>query len=301
MQLHYSFLFIFVILSLVSSANNEPKFSATKLVQKAVTSFANVLTTTNNQFLRASNAEDFDTNNELPLTPDEMEQEKVAVQKFIQDLPPVDAIYNHRRLANSTSTCNMTAYTAWANQIYYGTLAGDSSFWIYQTQPQIYLTNYLALQLAVRDCRRMLTSLTLGRAGKMGPVTIQDSYKIMCRPYCLQSDAMHEEAMAASGCSCLELSTQPTEPAYTSAGDWCEHNSARLLCSTIGYCGLWQCAEEDFMCPRFEWNKKYITYKGLGTCIRGAASSIRLSSSSSSSVMAGMAMGLTLLWTVWLL
>jgi hypothetical protein len=182
-----------------------------------------------------------------------------------------------RRLQLITpSSCNLTLYDAWKQQQYFGSLLSDSSFWMYQTQPQIVLTNELALDLAVRGCTRLFGFLYTYRAGRMGPITIQDSYKIMCRPYCMENDNLHEQAMAASGCSCLELSTQPGEVAFTKEGDWCSQNTGRLLCDLVGYCGVWNCPMEDFMCPRYEWNKKNIMYKGMGTCIRGSASTSAL-------------------------
>eukprot|EP00981_Chlorochromonas_danica_P010370 scaffold3161_cov247-Ochromonas_danica.AAC.5 len=181
-----------------------------------------------------------------------------------------------RRRLSSDSTCNLTRYQQWLNEEYSGVLASDSTFWIYQTQSQIVLNNFFALNLAVRDCTRMFQQLTYYRAGRMGPVTVQDAYKIMCRTYCLQSDEIHQKAMNVSGCSCLELSTQEDEVAYKVPGDWCSHNTARLLCDQVGYCGVWDCRIDDFMCPRYEWNKKVIPYKGPGTCVRGSASRSRM-------------------------
>ena len=135
------------------------------------------------------------------------------------------------------------------------------------------LTNSLALELAVAGCKSRFLNLYKFKAGRSGPVSIQDGYKVMCKSDCLESDALHEEAIAASGCSCLELSTQPKENSYVTEGDWCRHNSGFMLCQEIGYCGVWECSIEDFMCPRYEWNKMSIPYKGPGTCIRGAAAS----------------------------
>jgi len=154
-------------------------------------------------------------------------------------------------------------------------LSTDTKFWIYQTQPQIVLTNELTIELAVIYCKREFELLTLFKAGRSGPITIQDAYIPMCSEYCLQSDALHQEAMAVSGCSCLELSTQPSSIAYTAEGDWCNENSARLLCNLIGYCGLWGCDLGDFMCPRYEWNKLDIPVVGSGSCV-SAALTIRI-------------------------
>lgn len=171
-----------------------------------------------------------------------------------------------------TKSCNMTLYKIWLNTLYTGNLATDSSFWRYQTQKEIVLDNNLALQLAVQSCQKGFDDMQQFRAGKNGPVSIQDAYKVMCHSYCLESDRMHQAAMSISGCSCIELSTQPTDPSYKYVGDWCEENSARILCNTLSYCGIWNCRIGDFMCPRYEWNKKYIPLKAHGNCIRGAAS-----------------------------
>ena len=158
-------------------------------------------------------------------------------------------------------SCNSTLYDQWLAKTYQGILSADAKFWRYQTQKQIVLTNNLALQLVVDACQKKFDDLFIFRAGKSGPVSIQDAYKVMCHSYCMQSDVLHQAAMQASGCSCIELSTQASDPTYKYEGDWCEHNSARVLCKTLSYCGIWNCKLEDYMCPRYEWNKKYIPLK----------------------------------------
>lgn len=169
--------------------------------------------------------------------------------------------------------CNTTLYELWKIQKYDGVLSTESTFWRYQTQTEFVLTNQLALSLAVAACQRRFDNLELFRAGRLGPVNIQDSYKTMCKPDCMESDNMHQQVMQLTGCGCLDLSTQPSDPSYHKEGDWCEHNSARILCNSLGYCGIWNCNLGDFMCPRYEWNKKYIPFKGYGSCIRGKGSS----------------------------
>ncbi len=176
---------------------------------------------------------------------------------------------------NNVQTCNTTLYTVWKNQEYTGLLATDPNFWIYQTQRQFVLTNELALNLAVEACRGKFDDLDLFLAGRSGPITIQKGYTVMCSNECLQSDIMHQDAMAYTGCSCLELSTQPKDLAYTIEGDWCRHNSALILCDKLEFCGIWGCRLDDFMCPRYEWNKKYIELQGIGTCAVNAASKVR--------------------------
>lgn len=220
--------------------------------------------------------------------------------KLSQSSPPTFS--SSRKLFETTPrfvpTCNKTAYDEWSNQLYEGNLLNDAKFWIYQTQSQIHLTNGLALELSYYGCKRLFKSLILYKSGRMGPVTIQDAYKIMCRPYCLHSDTLHMDALTVSGCSCVELSknynkeledekkriieekklrnevvntelTPHEKLSEHSIYNWCNHNTARLLCNIIGYCGIWDCEMSDFMCPRYEWNKKTIKYKGKGHCIRG--------------------------------
>lgn len=174
---------------------------------------------------------------------------------------------------NGPSSCNVTLYDQWKQQRYVGPLSSDTNFWIYQSQPQIVLTNGLALELVIIFCKRQFYHLITYKAGRMGPVSIQDSYGAMCGSYCQQSDILHQNAMSVSGCNCVELSTQPNEEAYTREGDWCDNNSGRLLCSMLGYCGVWGCDLSDFMCPRYEWNKKLIPYLGLGICTTSSATS----------------------------
>lgn len=184
----------------------------------------------------------------------------------------ISIIILHALLVIAVSGCDLNKYNEWKSQVYNGPLSADATFWIYQTQKkEIFLTNYLALELAVTSCTRKFDQLYYYLAGRMGPIDIQHSYKIMCRSDCLENDAIHESAMAYSGCSCLELSTQPDSPSYHIEGDFCRHNSARLLCDKVGYCGSWDCRIDDFMCPRYEWNKKLIPYKGIGSCERGFA------------------------------
>lgn len=216
------------------------------------------------QFLSSKLNDPLESDGRMPL--------EFNIEGHTQALEILNNKLDRRRLQSSIeSTCNLTRYQQWLNERYIGFLASDSAFWMYQTQPQIVLNNFFAMSLALRGCQRMFESLYLYRSGRMGPINIQDSYKIMCRDYCIENDNLHEIAMNITGCSCLELSTQPGDISFTKEGDWCSQNTARLLCDIVGYCGVWNCRIDDFMCPRYEWNKKIIPYKGPGTCIRGAA------------------------------
>ena len=163
--------------------------------------------------------------------------------------------------------CNVTKYDVWKEQAYHGPLSKLPSFWIYQTQPQIALSQELAFALSLGDCKKSFQNLFDFKAGRNGPIDIQHSFKSMCTPTCLESDNLIQAIMKFTGCSCLDLSTQVNDPLYTVEGDLCRQNTGRLLCDLIGYCGLWDCRLGDFMCPRYEFNKKVIPFKNkLGSC-----------------------------------
>ncbi len=187
-------------------------------------------------------------------------------------------------MAPTRPVCDLGAFETWKDEAYVGILLTDPNFWRYQTQLQFQLSNGLALDLAVSKCKERLTLLSQFKAGKTGPVDIQNIYKAMCKDECLQSDIMHQDAMAYTGCTCLELSTNQTDPSFRIEGDWCMHNSARLLCDLLGFCGIWGCRIDDFMCPRYEWNKKLIPLKGLGSCDRTQYTGAQLKTLSKESV-----------------
>ena len=172
----------------------------------------------------------------------------------------------------SPATCDPSAYTKWKQSPYEGVLINNPSFWRYQTQLQFVLSKGLALELAVAKCLNRFKLLQAFKAGKGGPVDIQNVWKAMCTDECLQSDIMHQDAMDTTGCTCLQLSTNSTAASYRSEGDWCTHNTARMLCDTLGFCGKWGCKLDDFMCPRYEWNKGFVILKGPGHCDRKSGS-----------------------------
>ena len=163
----------------------------------------------------------------------------------------------------------MVKYAAWKLQKYKGIMAVDPTFWRYQTQTQFVLTKGLALEMAVAKCKETLEILSTFRSGRSGPVEAQSAYKAMCKPVCMQLDVMSQDALKFTGCSCSQLSTQPDEASYHLPNDWCLQNTGRMLCNILGFCGIWNCRIDDFMCPRYEWNKKIIPLKGPGSCLRG--------------------------------
>ena len=171
----------------------------------------------------------------------------------------------HRHYAGS---CDREKYAEWLQKEYTGILAADPNFWRYQTIKQFKLTNEIATGLALDKCIERFDLLFQYKAGRSGPIDIQTSYKAMCSSECLENDSLHVEAMEASGCDCRDLSTPEDAQGYNLEADWCRHNSGRLLCDLVGYCGVWDCRLDDFSCPRYEWNKKQILFKGLGTCAK---------------------------------
>ena len=165
------------------------------------------------------------------------------------------------------TVCNLSRIEQWNKVKYTGPLARIPTFWIYQVQPQIVLTQELALDMTLGNCEKHLQDLYTFRAGRPGPIDIQHAFKAMCTPDCLESDNLHQSLMQYTGCSCMKLSFQPTDPLYTSDGSLCKRNTGRLLCDKIGFCGIWKCSLNDFMCPRYEFNKKIIPLKGkYGSC-----------------------------------
>mmetsp|Transcript_26623 Transcript_26623/g.39553 ORF Transcript_26623/g.39553 Transcript_26623/m.39553 type:complete len:208 (+) Transcript_26623:83-706(+) len=171
--------------------------------------------------------------------------------------------------------CNVSKYLYdWSNIDYNGDLRFDPEFWRYQTQRQFQLSNGLALQLAYGLCKAHMDNLIDWKAGRHGPVDDITTHGVMCSKYCLENDEIHLRAMDYSDCSCLELSSQPGDSAFVVEGDWCRHNTGRMQCEILGMCGFWECRIDDFMCPRYEYNKRSIPYAGPGHC-RNAGSMIQ--------------------------
>jgi len=199
----------------------------------------------------------------------------------------LELLYLRRQMQakNAPVVCDPTKYIKWKTLKYTGALANNPKFWRYQTQVTFVLTKGLALDLAVEACKNRLDLLSEFRSGRSGPVDVQHVYKAMCTAECLQNDAMHEDALTYTGCACTDLSTKMPDPkrdgesimefqkrtrnsSYHIPNDWCAENSARLLCDRLGFCGVWNCKVSDFMCPRYEWNKKNIPLKGKGSCAK---------------------------------
>jgi hypothetical protein len=151
---------------------------------------------------------------------------------------------------------------------YFGTLRSVQDFWGVGTTEftEYVLTNGVAMERAATRCQIALQQLKLDLAGRQGPVEDWNALDAMCSDYCLESDDLHNQAMALSHCECLELSTQDGDLSYHIEGDWCRRNSGRLLCNELDRCGVWDCRLGDFMCPRHEYNQMRITLRNLGSC-----------------------------------
>lgn len=200
------------------------------------------------------------------------------------------------KIALVSCVCNISKYKGdWSEIDYEGDLRFDPDFWRYQTQQQFLLSNELALQLSFGLCKASMESLIVWKAGRHGPVDDITTYDVMCSKFCLENDIIHQEAMEYTGCSCLELSSQPGDSSYIVEGDWCTHNTARMQCDILGFCGFWECRIDDFMCPRYEYNKRYIQYAGPGTC-NSAPSFGAMTLSLASLLMTGL---VTIILTTW--
>ena len=128
------------------------------------------------------------------------------------------------------------------------------------------ITNGEIMVISGIACQKSLRQLKLDLAGKHGPVSSQEIHDVMCNQYCNISDFLREIVMKRSSCSCLELSTQPDDIAFIRKGDWCQRNTAVLLCNELEYCGTGgTCQIEDFHCPRREYNLVNVPLKGFGS------------------------------------
>mmetsp|Transcript_24687 Transcript_24687/g.32218 ORF Transcript_24687/g.32218 Transcript_24687/m.32218 type:complete len:199 (-) Transcript_24687:381-977(-) len=150
----------------------------------------------------------------------------------------------------SSGQCNVTKYeTEWLNQY------GDE------------------LELATMMCKEALMFLKYDLAGRHGPVDDIYLYDVMCNVDCVSADSLHNAAIRYSGdCTCLDLSTPEGDLYYSEDrhGDFCLENTGRMLCEVLEVCENWECDLDDFMCPRFNFNKKFITHRGYGDCSMAA-------------------------------
>lgn len=159
--------------------------------------------------------------------------------------------------------CNLDLYQAWYDAAYTGKLLSYTNFWIFKDAP---ISNGLAMERASVQCYLRLNQLRLDRAGRHGPVEDWWIYDIMCGEICTESDKLRRNGMLVSGCDCLELSVKETEMGFVAPGNWCAANTGRMLCNIFDQCGVWACSLNDFMCPRYEYNKYLVPLRGYGSC-----------------------------------
>lgn len=123
--------------------------------------------------------------------------------------------------------CNTTLYYKWYNTPHSGAFREDLiDFWLFSDAE---LTNGQALEVVSSTCKDMMKTLSLDRAGRNGPIAEKYIYDVMCSDECVLSDSLRDEAMLVTGCTCLQLSTQPSELTYHMPGDWCRTNSGRCV------------------------------------------------------------------------
>jgi len=128
------------------------------------------------------------------------------------------------------------------------------------------------MDLVTMMCRENLKFLKSHTAGRFGPVEDRYIWDIMCSTNCRKADSLHQSAIKLSGCNCYALSTQPGDLYYNADrdGDFCLENTGRMLCEVMEVCENWKCDLWDFMCPRYNYNKKFIPLRGMGSCSVGA-------------------------------
>lgn len=135
------------------------------------------------------------------------------------------------RTSADVAVCNVTLYDGWYESSYSGALTEDlTDFWLFSDAE---LTNGQALEVISSTCLVMMSTLRLDRSGRSGPVADRYIYDVMCADECVLSDMLREEAMLSTGCTCLQLSTQPTDATYHTPGDWCRANSGRYLAAVM--------------------------------------------------------------------
>lgn len=128
-------------------------------------------------------------------------------------------------LQSNELSCNSSIYNGWYDSRYSGALVDDlNNLWLFSDAE---LTNGQALEVASSTCLVMMNKLRLDRAGRTGPVPDKIIYDVMCSEECTLSDKLREEAMSLADCTCIQLSTQATDPTYHTPGDWCSTNTGR--------------------------------------------------------------------------
>ncbi len=126
------------------------------------------------------------------------------------------------------------------------------------------ISNGQVMELSGRLCRRSLTELRLDLAGQHAPISSIDIHDVMCNTHCDLNDKLRFVALNVSRCDCLQLSFGPALLPKKLKGGFCYQNSGDFLCTELGQCGSWECAEHDFGCKRIEYNQIEVPLRGFG-------------------------------------
>mmetsp|Transcript_7693 Transcript_7693/g.12572 ORF Transcript_7693/g.12572 Transcript_7693/m.12572 type:complete len:207 (-) Transcript_7693:201-821(-) len=155
----------------------------------------------------------------------------------------------------------------------------------------------LDLEQQTQLCREQMKYLKYHLAGRHGPIEPMYLHDIMCGTECLQADTLHRQAIEATQCSCLQLSTSNDSLYYSSDrhGDFCLENTGRMLCEELEVCEHWGCSLFDFMCPTYNYRKKIVKYQG-GYVVGCDAGSLTSALSKSAIFLATAAFSYTTFW-----
>ena len=207
----------------------------------------------------------------------------VMLSKLLLILATLDYSMSYDPL--QASECNKTAYEIWYNTPYNNNAIlrllyrefllvtrSDTRLWKVLdldnvNEEQLYsftLSKGQVIELTAVKCKESFHQLTLDLAGMHGPVSEESIYNEMCNSFCTTNNKLRSEALEYSDCSCMELpftsSSIPDNEELlnvTNAGGWCRENSGRILCNALERCGIWNCALDDFHCPRREYETYY--------------------------------------------
>jgi hypothetical protein len=144
-----------------------------------------------------------------------------------------------------------------------------------------------AMELSTVWCEEELDKIWKDIAGGHGPPSNISVHDAMCASYCIASDSLRSQGMEASGCDCLELSTQNSSMSFKIEGDFCRKNSAAILCSDVAaghaMCSKTKgCEFNDFSCWRMNYDMIEVPSRGFGNeCISSACTLSSLFSLSS--------------------
>ena len=192
----------------------------------------------------------------------------------------------HTNEQHQQQHCNKTAYKTWYDSAYNNNVIlrelyrefllvsrADTRLWKVLDleevdEEQLYsftLSKGQVIELTAVKCKDSLNQLTVNLAGMHGPVSDESIYDEMCNDFCTTNDKLRSEALEFSQCSCMELpfssSSMPEDDPsllnVTRTGGWCRENSGRVLCNSLERCGIWNCALDDFHCPRREYDTYY--------------------------------------------